>query len=813
MNRWKRVAIVAATVIFLLLAFIVFILPGIIRINAIQWVATHTERTLGIDEININPFALSIELRGLVLSEAAEPTPFITFDRLYVKLSALSLLERGPIVKQLQLERPVLRLVRIADNTYNFSDLLSLGSSGPPQAETSEQKTLNFSLNNITVNGGSLDFIDQVVMPAAQHRVRNLQIAIPFVGNVAYLADEYVTPLLHATVNDAPFTFDGKLKPFADTVEATVDINLEKFNLPEHAAYLPADLPVRFDTGHLSTTLEIGYRVTRDVAPHVALTGDVILTGLKISESDGSSLCFLPLGKLTLAGAEPLSGRISINEIIIYGLELTINRDRQGVWNFERLMASTESNIGAVESEKPAGNGPEIAIGNTRLRGGRLHFRDEQPAGGFTTELKEISIDLQHVDTGTDQSSPFNLSLESERGEKGTIAGTIALQPLTATVNVEATGVPLEPYFPYLATVLTRSIAGSLSAGAEIEMAAEGTLRLKNGTITVQDLFLPFGGSDGLRLDRFAVGGVTIDSGERRAGVGTVEAENGELNFSRDATGALSPLTLLHPVADDRKSSTGSEQPFEWQITKTAATGIAVSFADGSLPERPVFAFRNIAFAVDGLYSAGPAFKTFTASASYGKRGRLNLSASGQTAPLDVSGKLRLRQIPLTGVNPYMPAGIHVEMVSADLDAGIDFHLKELASGLGGDISGDLGVRDFYATETVSGDDLVLWESMQLDRIHATLSPLSLHIHEVALNDFQTRLIIYPDRSTNLQRVLGGGTDVPPSSPTETPAETDRRPEIVIDSITLQKGVLDFTDRHMSPTFQVKMLVRPGKVV
>src|SRR5690606_29644095 len=40
----------------------------------------------------------------------------------------------------------------------------------------------------------------------------------------------------------------------------------------------------------------------------------------------------------------------------------------------------------------------------------------------------------------------------------------------------------------------------------------------------------------------------------------------------------------------------------------------------------------------------------------------------------------------------------------------------------------------------------------------------------------------------------------------------DGRPEIVIDAITLQKGVIDFTDRHMRPTFQVKMLNLGGHI-
>lgn len=276
------------------------------------------------------PLTLSIEIHGLALTDP-DTLPFVAFDRLRLKLSARSLLERALIVRDLRLERPSVRLVRTAANAYNFSDFLNLGGEGTAQPSAEEGEPLHFSLNNITVTDGSIDFIDQVVTPAAQHRVRDLQVAVPFVGNVAYLADEYVSPHLSATVNDAPFTFEGKLKPFADTVEATVGINVDNLDIPEYAAYLPAELPVQIETGHLSTDLEISYRVTRDAGPQASLTGDVTLTGLMLNERGGAPLCFLPLGKVNLAGSEPFSDRITLEEIIIYGLEVTLNRDRQGL--------------------------------------------------------------------------------------------------------------------------------------------------------------------------------------------------------------------------------------------------------------------------------------------------------------------------------------------------------------------------------------------------------------------------------------------------------------------------------------------------
>lgn len=418
-----------------------------------------------------------------------------------------------------------------------------------------------------------------------------------------------------------------------------------------------------------------------------------------------------------------------------------------------------------MSEETETGNAPRITIDRTRLRAGRLHFRDELPDGGFATEPKEISFDLQDFDTGAGKSSPFNLALESERGETVSITGSVALQPLAATVKVEAAGVPLEPYFPYLAAVLTRSPAGTLSAGAEVELGENGTVRLKNGVVALRDLSLPFGDEDGLRLARLSVAGIAVDSGERRAEVGTVKVENGELRFSRDTEGAISPLSLLRPTpAADNPPAATEEKPFSWRLGQVTTTGLNVTFDDGMFLERPTFALRNLALDLSGLHSQGPTFDSLAAKAAYGKSGVLDLAASGRAVPLDISGNLRLRRIPLTAVNPYLPENVHAELVSADLDAGLDFLLNQAPSGLTGKISGSLGVRDFYATEKLSGDDLVLWESLQLDKVRVILSPFALQIGEVALNDFQAKVIINPDGSINLQRAFGGGAgqETPP---------------------------------------------------
>ncbi len=48
----------------------------------------------------------------------------MSFDSLVVNAEWISLFKRAPVVREVRLHRPSVRIVRFEDNTYNFSDLM-----------------------------------------------------------------------------------------------------------------------------------------------------------------------------------------------------------------------------------------------------------------------------------------------------------------------------------------------------------------------------------------------------------------------------------------------------------------------------------------------------------------------------------------------------------------------------------------------------------------------------------------------------------------------------------------------------------------
>ena len=63
------------------------------------------------------------------------------------------------ILKEVRLTNPYIKIARHPDKSYNFSDLMEEKGSKPPEKEKS--KPFRFSLNNVRIENGSIDFSDE----------------------------------------------------------------------------------------------------------------------------------------------------------------------------------------------------------------------------------------------------------------------------------------------------------------------------------------------------------------------------------------------------------------------------------------------------------------------------------------------------------------------------------------------------------------------------------------------------------------------------------------------------------------------------
>lgn len=164
-------------VVFCLAAF--FAGPPLLKSYLADTLSQQLGRTVSVGKIHINPLMLSVTIDDFMLAEADGKTPFVAFKQAYVNAQLASLAMGGPVLSEIQLTQPRVHLVRSADERYNFQDMLDrLAPPAAKPAQKTESKPLRFSLNNIRITDGAVEFDDRPM--GRVHTVRQINARFPF---------------------------------------------------------------------------------------------------------------------------------------------------------------------------------------------------------------------------------------------------------------------------------------------------------------------------------------------------------------------------------------------------------------------------------------------------------------------------------------------------------------------------------------------------------------------------------------------------------------------------------------------------------
>lgn len=839
-QHWKPLVLWGGGVVTLLLLFMVLVLPGIVRSQAEKGIATALNRKASIAKVRINPFGMTVTVEGFRLFEPDASTPFVELGSLTASLSSSSLYRFGIVADRLSIDKPNVRLVRSADNRYNFSDILDHlarqpkkeSSGGPPR----------FSINNISISDGTFLFDDRAVAVAGgkQHTVRELQLAIPFISNIPHLANKYTDPLFSAVINGAPLRFEGKAKPLAKSMETTLNLKLDRLNLPHYLAYLPADLPVKLAKGSLTLDLALCYRVHASQQPELTISGLTRLDDLQLVEKNGTPLASFNRFDLQAKTIEVFRRLVDLDLVRLEGLQLQASRDEKGKLNFQRLAGPPKT--AKQPATKKADSGPplRLKIARAELKNGSLSFNDRQPKGGFKARLSEINATLANISTEKDAQSSYEVGLKGDNGEQFSAKGTAVITPLAATTTFDLSNIKLQRGWPYLQAWLTRPISGNLGLTGAAEFTAADGLNAHDIALSLQKLAAPFGATDGIKLARLDLTGIGYNQRQNRAEVGEIKLAGGTVALSRERDGSLSPQALLVAKQPDETNSSSAPEPpqkpkkddqqaLAWLVKQINVSGLNVGFKDNSLTEPASLNLRNIRLATGNLQ--GPVFKPMPLSfnASYGKNAPIRAQGSLTPQPFAYQGSLSFSRLPISDIDPYLPDNLHVTLMGGTLDSRLRLNLRQDKAGtLRGSFSGNTGLRSFHAVDEAQQEDLLKWESLQLDQIRGTLAPFGLSIRQIALNDVYSRIAVRKDRTLNLQNLVSteqdkgqgsqatGQEDRPkPAKPATTKAATATpagAPQIRIDEVTIQDGTIAFSDAHLPQQFKTTFHKLGGRV-
>lgn len=120
-RRWRRLRyVVLAGLLYTVVGF--FVVPPIVKWQLREQLPVYTHRQATVQQVRVNPFTLSLTVRGLALTET-NGTPFVGCDELYVNFQLSSLLRWAWTFGDIAVTGPQVNLIQFADGSFNFSDL------------------------------------------------------------------------------------------------------------------------------------------------------------------------------------------------------------------------------------------------------------------------------------------------------------------------------------------------------------------------------------------------------------------------------------------------------------------------------------------------------------------------------------------------------------------------------------------------------------------------------------------------------------------------------------------------------------------
>ncbi len=403
-HRKTRQYVLVTLAAFLLVGVLgFFAAPPLVKSLLVEKLAAILHRPVTIKSVSINPYALSVTVDGLAIAERDGSQEFVSFDSLYLNLESTSLFQGGPVFSEVRLVNPKISLVRFPDRRYNFSDLVDEFVAKPK----SNDPTPLFSVNNIQLTGGTIAFDDR---PAGgKHVVDDISLGLPFISNMGHATETFIEPAFAARIDGAPLAVKGRSKPFSESHESELAINLDAVQLAKYHEYIPLQLPIKVVSGALDGDLKVVFHQEANKPPLLSVSGQTTLTGLLVNESSGAPLVSVKRLDLVLGASDLLTSKLVVDHVVVDTPEIRARIGKDGGLNWQDLLAKV---LGDAAAPVASAAGPPIewSIGEAKVVAGALRWVDESRGKPMQGNVEDFTLQLRNLDSKGAKDAAFDLS-------------------------------------------------------------------------------------------------------------------------------------------------------------------------------------------------------------------------------------------------------------------------------------------------------------------------------------------------------------------------------------------------------------------
>ncbi|RQS06662.1 DUF748 domain-containing protein [Burkholderia sp. Bp8991] len=798
-RRTRRIGlgVLIFLVLFGLLGF--FAAPPLIRHIAEQQLSQQLGRPSTVQRVALNPYTLNLEADGVHVGERGGQGDFIDIGKLVVRPSWSSLFRGAPIVNEVRVDSPRFHIVRYDAQRFNFTDLIEKFST-PSKPES---KPTLFSVSNIQVNDGRIDFDDRLLNE--KHVVDNWTLGIPFIATLPSKTDIFVQPKLRARFDGSPIAIDGRTKPFAQSRESEVALTFDRLDVPKLISYAPAKLPVIVTSGLLSSDLKLHFVMSGDT-PALRVSGTVDLNDAKVTDRASAPLFAARGVHVAAAGLEPLRNVLHFDEIRLDQPVVDLARDKQGVLNVEKLAgqpsaapkaaagkpaaaSSAAAASGAAASSEAAAavaaasgakaeavakEAPplDLTIRHFAIDGGTINVDDRVPATPTALSLTKLAATLDGFTLQGKTPAKYTLSTSLSRGGDLKAEGAFSLAAKQADTKLTVDALALPALQPYLgeatrARVLDGTLGASVNAKADWgktpldAQVADSTVSLKSLKLATPDAKAP-----AIVLPDASAKITKVDVAARSAEIASVDATGLALDVKRlkdgkiDLAALAEPAQAVVPRRTVARKAAAAAPSWHYRIDALNVKESSANFTDLSTPRPVKLAIKPLDLSVQKISDDLTKPLPVQLKATLNRKGSVNVSGDVTAQPLTLGLKINGNRLDAAAFEPYFGSALNATIASALLNAQGNLTFAQVKDTPRATYRGDVALVDVRMLDKATSDPFAGWRSLALSNLKVNHDEKGTDVDaaRVTFSNFYGRVLLDAQGRLNLKDVVAKET-------------------------------------------------------
>lgn len=868
---WLRRLLAGLGALLLLVLLAMWLLPRWVAGSGMQLASQTLGRPVSVETVRLQPWRLALVLQGLRIGGATPAEPaLLEVGEIDAALSLRSLWHRSLVLESLSVQRPLLRLSRLAEGRYDIDDLIQHLSQPTAAAKPETSETPDFALYNLRLAEGQVLLDDRPYQH--QHKLEALQLDLPFLSALDSDVAVHVQPRLAGRLNGKTFDLGGDALPFAERREAALELKLQDLDLQPYLAYWPRALPLKPLQGRLQADLRLSFAQAPGKPSELSLGGRLSLLDAVLAH--GAQADWLAWRELSLGlkSLQPLKRELQIDSLRWVGPRLQLQRDAAGRLGLPAFDTPAPGAASATSSKSaPAWR---LSLARLNLEDAGLDWQDQR--AGAALRLQPLGLEIKQLSWPLQGQAALQLQASLQAGGKaaGPSASLNAQGQLSAealTLEAGWQDLALAWFSPYLQAELPLALQGRLAGKASLKLAeplaarAESRLQAGLQALRLDQLQLQQIGPGGRReplasLDSLSLDEASLSLDKRQLLLGQLNLREPRLQLRRAADGRLQLPLPVAPKASAPAATAPVAGAPDWSLRLAGLTveqgGFSLSDAsvqalnrrEGEADDAPYqlvaeqlrLKLQNLAYPAGAkdraalqlslqLGRPAAASRRF-ASGARGSNPLGSLQFQGQLglAPLALSGSLRAERLPLQAADPYLDPHLGLHLRRAEAGFRGELNLSQTAQGLQGQARGDLLLADLRLMQTREregrrevGEELLSWQALSLSGLRAELAAEKaprLEVQKAALNDFYARLIVDEQGRFNLRdlgpREAQAAAASASAASAPLPAQSASAPALQfrLGELQLANGNVDFSDRFIHPNYSAKLSELQGSL-